>query len=131
MKIAMGPEPDQIQALMNGPADTPVVMVNLLRFKQQADAPGEKISGQEAYGRYAARMREIVETSGGRFLWAGRVDSHVVGRSDTDFDVIALVEYPSRAAFAKITTTPEFREISAHRSAGLEGQWLIAATSVS
>ena len=130
MRIALAPEPDQIQELMDGPADTPVVMVNLLRFKEQADLPGEEISGQEAYARYAARMRELVEASGGRFLWAGRVDSHVVGRSDTDFDVIGLVEYPSRAAFARIMSTPEFREISAHRSAGLEGQWLIAATPV-
>lgn len=65
MKLAMGPEPDQIQELMRGPADTPVVMVNLLRFKKSADTPGEDIPGADAYRRYADRMRRIVEAAGG------------------------------------------------------------------
>ncbi len=129
MEIALGPTPDQIEELMKGPADTPVVMVNLLRFKERADAPGEEISGQEAYGRYAERMRKIVESAGGRFIWAGRADSQVIGRSDAPFDVIALVEYPSREAFLKIVSNPEVHEIGSHRAAGLEGQWLIATTA--
>lgn len=128
MKIAMGPEADQIKELMEGPKDTPVVMVNLLRFNKTADVPGEEISGMESYMRYAEPMRKLVESHGGRFIWSGSVDSHVVGRSDVDFEVVALVEYPSREVFAKITTTPEFQEISVHRTNGLEGQWLIAAT---
>jgi len=81
---------------MAGPADQPVVMVNLLRFKPRADAPDEGISGEEAYRRYAEPMRTFVESRGGRFLW---IDAHV-------------------------------QEIGAHRAAGLESQWLIAATTV-
>lgn len=129
MKIAVVPEPDQIEELMRGPADTPVVMVNLLRFKQRADVPGEDVSGEEAYRRYADRMQRIVEAAGGRFIWGGRVDSQVLGRSDVAFDVIGLVEYPSRQAFLQIVSSPEVQEISTHRAQGLEGQWLIAATS--
>ncbi|MEE9279045.1 MAG: DUF1330 domain-containing protein [Myxococcota bacterium] len=128
MKLAMGPEPDQIEELMSGPADTPVVMVNLLRFKERADVPGEDIPGAESYLRYAARMRRIVEGAGGRFIWSGRVDSQVIGRSDVPFDVIGLVEYPSREAFLATASSPEVREIGGHRAAGLEGQWLIATT---
>ena len=126
MKIAQTPEPDQIQELMRGPADTPVVMLNLLRFKKRAE--GEEGSGREAYLRYAVQMRKVVEAGGGRFIWAGRADSQVIGRSDVDFDVIALVEYPSREAFLKIASSSEVREIGVHRTAGLEGQWLIAST---
>ncbi len=128
MKLAMGPEPDQIEELMKGPADTPVVMVNLLRFKERAVTDAEDISGQESYMRYASRMRQIVEAAGGRFIWSGRVDSQVIGRSDHDFDVIALVEYPSREAFLKLVSSPEVGKIGGHRAAGLEGQWLIATT---
>ena len=131
MKIAVGPERDQIEELMSGPADTPVVMVNLLRFKERADAPGEDVSGEESYRRYATRMRAIVEAAGGRFIWGGRVDAQVIGRSDVRFDVIALVEYPSREAFLRIASSDEVREIGAHRAAGLEGQWLIATTQTS
>ena len=129
MEIALGPEAGQFEELMRGPADTPVVMLNLLKFKQRAETPGEDISGQEAYGRYAAEMRKVVEEAGGRFIWAGRVDSQVIGRSDVDFDVAALVEYPSREAFLKIATSPKVAEIGVHRAQGLAGQWLLATTA--
>ena len=131
MKLALGPEPDQIEELMKGPADTPVVMLNLLRFRERAEVKDEDIPGEQSYGRYAERMRKIVESNGGRFIWAGRVDSQLIGRSDVPFDIAALVEYPSRKAFLQIMSSVEVREIGGHRSAGLEGQWLIATTTTS
>ncbi len=129
MRIAQYPTPAQIQELLAGPPDVPVVMVNLLRFKERADAPDETLAGVEAYRLYGEPMRRIVEERGGRFLWMGRVDSVVIGASDTPFDAIALVEYPSRRAFVEIVNDPRVREIGAHRAAGLEGQWLIATTA--
>jgi uncharacterized protein (DUF1330 family) len=128
MQLAQYPTPEQIQQLLAGPADTPVVMVNLLRFKDRADAPDEGVAGVEAYRRYGEPMRKLVEERGGRFLWMGRVDSFVIGASDTPFDVVALMEYPSRRAFVEIVNDPRVRELGAHRAAGLEGQWLIATT---
>ena len=74
-------------------------------------------------------MRGVVEERGGRLLWMGRVDSFVVGASDAAFHAVALVEYPSRRAFVEIVNDPRVREIGVHRTAGLEGQWLIAATA--
>lgn len=129
MLIAQYPTPEQIQELLRGPADVPVVMVNLLRFKERASAPDEGASGVEAYRRYGEPMRRIVESRGGRFLWMGRIDSFVIGASDTSFDAVALVEYPSRRVFVEIVNDPRVREIGAHRAAGLEGQWLIATTA--
>ena len=46
----IAPEPEQIQELLEGPAEGPVVMVNLLRFKKEADAPDEGLTGEQAYG---------------------------------------------------------------------------------
>ena len=128
MKIAQGPEPAQIQELMAGPADTPVVMVNLLSFKDRADGGNEAMSGQESYGKYAERMQKFVESKGGRFLFAGRVDSMVIGESDADFQVVALVEYPSRKAFLEIASSAHVQEIGKDRTKGLAGQWLIATS---
>jgi len=127
--MAIYPAPEQIQHLLTGPADRPVVMVNLLRFKPRADAPDEGLSGEEAYRRYADAMRTIVESRGGRFLWVGRVDSQVIGTGGEGFQMIGLVEYPSRQAFLAVATDPEVQEIGVHRAAGLESQWLIAATT--
>jgi len=129
MKISQYPEPEQIKTLLEGPADTPVVMVNLLSFKDRADGGNEGMSGVESYRLYGEKMREFVESKGGRFIWSGRVDSMVIGESDADFEVIALVEYPSRKAFVEIATSAHVREIGEDRAKGLEGQWLIATTS--
>ncbi len=126
--MAIYPTPEQFQELMKGPQDQPVVMLNLLRFKPRADASHEGDSGQEAYMRYGVEMRKFVESKGGRFIWSGRVDSQVIGEGGEEFDVVALVEYPSRAEFIKIVSDPYVEEIGQHRAAGLEMQWLIATT---
>ena len=131
MKIAQTPRPEQIQELMKGPQDTPVVMVNLLSFKKAADGDNEGMSGQESYMRYGGNMRKFVESKGGRFIWSGRVDSMLIGDSDVDFQVVALVEYPSRKAFLEIAMSPHVAEIGKDRKMGLAGQWLIATTEVS
>ena len=127
--IALYPTQEQIQTLTRGPADQPVVMVNLLTFKPAADAPDEGVSGEEAYRRYAEKMRAFVESKGGRFIWIGRVDSQVIGTGGEGFHMIGLVEYPSRQAFLAIATDPHVDEIAVHRTAGLESQWLLAATT--
>jgi uncharacterized protein (DUF1330 family) len=126
--IALYPTPEQIQALLSGPADQPVVMVNLLRFKRMADAPNDSVSGEESYRRYAQKMIAYVESKGGRVIWSGRVDSQVIGDGGEVFHMVGLVEYPSRKVFVEIATDPYVQEIGLHRASGLEGQWLLAAT---
>jgi uncharacterized protein (DUF1330 family) len=128
--MAIYPTAEQLQELLTGPADQPVVMVNLLRFKRRATASAEDArSGEEAYMAYARRMREVVESHGGRFLWSGHVDSVVIGDADAEFHVIGLVEYPSRQKFVEIATSDRVRDIGGDRTAGLESQWLLATTA--
>ena len=120
MQISLYPTQEQIHALLADPAETPVVMLNLLRFK-----PG----GEAAYRRYAAAMRKLVEGRGGRFLWSGRVTAQVVGAGGEGFEIVGLVEYPSRKVFVEIATSKEVAAIGVHRTEGLEGQWLLASTA--
>jgi len=127
MNLAVYPNPSQIEALLAAPDDGPVVMVNLLRFKPRADAPDEDASGEEAYARYSVQMLDFIAARGARVIWTGKVESQVMGSGGESFETIALVEYPSRRAFFEIATHDHVREIGAHRAAGLEGQWLIAA----
>jgi len=124
------PTPEQIQTLLTGPADQPVVMVNLLRFKPTADAQAGNVTGAEAYARYAAAMRAIIEAEGGRFVWQGRVDSVVIGDNVEELHMIGLVEYPSRQKFLEIATSDRVREVGSDRTAGLDSQWLIATTAI-
>ena len=127
--IALYPEKEQIERLLAGAPERPVVMLNLLRFKERAGAPDEGLTGEAAYQRYADEMVPLVERRGGRVIWTGRVDSQVIGKSAEGFHMAALVEYPSRKAFVEIATSPEVAAIGVHRAAGLEGQWLLATTT--
>jgi uncharacterized protein (DUF1330 family) len=127
--VSLYPTPEQIQTLLTGPAEGPVVMVNLLRFKPTADAPDAGVSGEESYRRYANQMIAFVESKGGRVIWSGRIDSQVLGGGGEGFHMIGLMEYPSRQAFLEIANDPYVHEIAVHRTAGLEGQWLLAATA--
>jgi len=57
------------------------------------------------------------------------VDGQVIGDGADGFHVAALMEYPSRQVFVEIATSPEVAKFGVHRTAGLEGQWLLATTT--
>jgi uncharacterized protein (DUF1330 family) len=133
MKVenAVYPNSQRVAALMSDSSPGAIVMLNLLKFRAKAVyADGRKtdLTGAQAYNLYAEKMRTIVEREGGKFLFAGDIKSLVIGEVEDMWDIAALVEYPSSAAFAKIATSPEVSEIGVHRAAGLEGQLLIRVT---
>lgn len=128
------PTVEQLQPLAVAADDGPICMLNLLRFRpraEYADGRAEDISGRAAYLRYAAAMRAIVEAAGGRFLFMGRVAAVVIGQVEDAWDDVGIVEYPSRAAFHRIATSPEVQAIGVHREAGLAGQLLILTSAFS
>lgn len=127
--IALLPTPDDLTRVAETYPDRPVVMVNLLHFRERAIGLDQDSSGEDAYQIYANGVLRVVREIGGRVLWAGRVDAQVVGSSEPRFDEIALVEYPNGAAFFSLATDPRTLEILSYRTAGLEGQWLLASST--
>ena len=125
--MALYPNPEQLQAFLEEDDGCPVVMVNLLRFHERAGAPDDGLSGEAAYRRYSDRMLEFIATRGAKVLYSGHLRNQVIGEGGDGFHMIALVEYPSRQEFVEIASHPYVREIGVHRTAGLEGQWLLAA----
>ena len=77
---------------------------------------------------YGVPMQRIVAQGGGRLVFSGQVRSLVIGNVDELWDMVALMEYPSAAEFARIVASPEVAEIGIHRAAGLAGQLLIATS---
>jgi uncharacterized protein (DUF1330 family) len=135
MKVenAVYPAADGIQAVTRDSSSAKIAMLNLLKFRSKAvykDGRPDDISGREAYQRYSNAMTKIVEREGGKILFAGRIEGVVIGEIEGVWDVAAIMEYPSRAAFQRIVTLPEVNEISVHREAGLEGQLLIMTESI-
>jgi uncharacterized protein (DUF1330 family) len=122
------PTREQIQDLVSSDHEGPVVMLNLLRFRDQSnDGAG---SGRDSYGRYGDSVRSLLEAAGGRVLWQGRADSVVIGDEADAWDAVILVEYPSRARFLDMVSKPDYQEVSSHRTNALVDSRLIACTEV-
>jgi hypothetical protein len=45
--------------------------------------------------RYAKAMRYVVETEGGSFVFAGCIDSQVIGEGGEGFQFVSIMRYPS------------------------------------
>ncbi len=87
----------------------PVVMLNLLRFRPEG--------GQRRYGEYGAAVAPLLEKVGGRIVFAGEPATALLG--DDSWDLVALVEYPSRNAFLEMISSPEYGEIGHLRTEAL------------
>jgi uncharacterized protein (DUF1330 family) len=87
----------------------PVVMLNLLAFKPDG--------GQERYMEYGAAVAPLLEKAGGRIVWAGAPDSALLG--DDSWDLVALVEYPTRQAFLEMIGSAEYQAIAHLRTEAL------------
>lgn len=127
------PDMEQLLPLMQDPTPGPIAMVNLLKFRDKAqyeDGRPDDISGREAYLRYVVEMVPIVRAAGGRFLFSGDVRQLVIGEVEELWDAVGIAEYPSRAEFHRIATSPEVQAIGIHREAGLAGQLLILTTDL-
>lgn len=114
----MSPQPPQaeqlnpvaIDELRERADEGPVVMLNLLDFKPAG--------GAERYGEYAAAMAPLLEGVGGRVIYAGAASAAVIGPSK--WDVVALVEYPTRGAFLEMISSPEYLAVVHLRTEALE-----------
>ena len=122
---AVYPPHEQAMEFFGGAEDGPFVMVNLLKFKakaEYADGSDAHLTGAEAYARYAAEVRKLVEGLGGRIRYGGHVTGLLIGEVEELWDMVALAEYPSLAAFQQMAMSPQMHAIEHHRIAGLAGQ---------
>jgi uncharacterized protein (DUF1330 family) len=123
---AITPNKQQFIELMEAPDEVPVVMLNLLKFKEKADGAGG--SGESEYNKYGLEVVQMVEARGGKVLWMGRADQILIGDPEETWDAVALVQYPSRKDFIEMVSSPEYDSAHEHRESGLERTVLIACT---
>jgi uncharacterized protein (DUF1330 family) len=116
------PSADHIAALAARPADAPVVMINLLKFKAQG--------GRERYQRYGREVAPHLERVGATVRYAGTAPALVIGDGEKPWwDAILVVEYPTPQAFLDMVMTPEYARVHEHRAAALERGDLIATSA--
>ncbi|MEM8560822.1 MAG: DUF1330 domain-containing protein [Pseudomonadota bacterium] len=112
------------------PPDQPVVMLNLLKFRDRARYPQnsdyEPCSGVEAFARYGQAVLPMITRGGGREIWQGQQAAMLIGPQDKQWHLAVLVEYPSSGAFLDMVSSDEYQQIVVHRVAALEDARLIA-----
>jgi uncharacterized protein (DUF1330 family) len=109
------PDDDTFVALAGLPDGNPVVMLNLLEFADD---------GGESYRQYGAIAMPQIEKRGGRILYTGVPLTDEGGGGH--WDVVILVEYPSRAAFLDMMADPDYKKGLPFRAAGLKRTVLYA-----
>jgi uncharacterized protein (DUF1330 family) len=119
------------------PGTGPVVMLNLLRFRDVADyshapglAPEGATSGREAYARYMREMQPLLEASGGAVLFSGSASGFLIGPADETWDHVLLVRQASKASFLAFASDPAAQAITVHRSAAISDSRLLPLNEV-
>jgi uncharacterized protein (DUF1330 family) len=126
-ETAMGVDLLDIEGLEAMEHQGPIVMVNLMRFYQRSlDGDGDG-SGWDAYLRYSALTVPMIKARGGTLLWTGDAKAIALGPQDGNrWDYLALVYYPSVAAFMEMMTSADYENLcDPHRRNGCAAHSII------
>jgi hypothetical protein len=93
-----GPTQAAGAALFRRNISGPIVMLNVLQFREYADysgtpqlAPSTPITGRAAFGIYIAHTRPSLQRSGGELLLLANAGPWFIGPSDEHWDMAMLV----------------------------------------
>lgn len=110
----------------------PVVMLNLLRFRETADysghpglAPAMPISGAQAFDRYIEHTLPFLRESGGDVLFSGEGGPFLIGPPDERWDMAMLVRQASVASFLSFASHAGYLAGLGHRTAGVTDSRLL------
>ncbi|WCB95481.1 hypothetical protein DSM104299_04229 [Baekduia alba] len=91
----------------------PVTMLNLLKFTPDG--------GRDSYNKYATAILPFLEKVGGTVVHFGETATPLVAPpTDTPWDAVLLVRYPSRQAFSAMVADPEYQHITHLRTEALD-----------
>ncbi len=109
---ASGPErPNEegFAELVRRGAEGPVTMLNLLAFRPEG--------GRERYLEYGAAVTPLLEKAGARVVLQAEARPVLLGGDS--WDLVLLVEYPTRAAFLEMVGSDEYQAIAHLRTEAL------------
>jgi uncharacterized protein (DUF1330 family) len=119
------PSPANFAAFKDLPRDTPIHMLNLLRYRDLAEYPeghehaGKGWTGKDAYKEYGRTSGPIFTRVGGQILWRGRFEAMVTGPDGKRWDNGFIAQYPNAGAFFEMIKDPEYQKAVVNRTAAL------------
>jgi uncharacterized protein (DUF1330 family) len=114
---AVDPTGQDLKRFLADDPGGPVVMLNLLRFKE---------GGRPSYERYAEQIRPFLDAVGAKVLYLGDCAAPLVAPEGHDWDAVLLVRYPSRIVFSRMVADPDYQQITSLRTDALEAAVLQA-----
>jgi uncharacterized protein (DUF1330 family) len=109
------------------PRNTPINMLNLIRYRARALYPAghgyeaRGFSGAEAYAEYGRTSEPIFSRVGGKTIWRGKFEAMVTGPSGEGerWDLGFIAFYPSAGAFLAMVTDGDYKQAVVHRQAAV------------
>ena len=80
------PTEEQMAKIKTYPKDTPLVMINIIKFKDRTENGNE--TGKEAYARYFRNAKPFIARSNAKLIWKGVVATTVIGDPENEPDII-------------------------------------------
>jgi uncharacterized protein (DUF1330 family) len=123
--IYIDPSRENFDAFKALPRDTPINMLNLLRFNDVARYPnghshaGRGLSGEEAYAEYGRTSAPIFTRVGGSIIWRGAMETMVTGPTDKNWELAFIAAYPHAGAFLEMITDADYKQAVVHRQAAV------------
>lgn len=116
------------EILLGIPGNVPVVMLNLLKFRDVAvyKDGSAACSGREAYRLYSEFALGMLASIGAEVIFMGAVQGVLIAPPDESWDEVLLVRYPSVQAFMGMLASAEYRAATRHRTAALDDARLVA-----
>ena len=112
------PNDNQMAEFLEPGNDEPIYMVNLLKFKDEAEYPDKRetdLSGKEAYAIYTKEVQHHLAKVGGKGIFGAEVKRLMLGEVDELWDSVAIAKYPNRKAMLDMTMDLEYQKIHVHR----------------
>jgi hypothetical protein len=110
----------------------PVVMLNMLRFREIADytdspelAPDEPLSGEQAYRLYIKHTLPFLTASGGEMIFMGKGGTFLIGPPEECWDAVMLIKQNSVESFIAFESNAAYMAGIGHRTAAIEDSRLL------
>lgn len=126
MQKYLNAEKEQFVEFIKMPIDTPLQMLNLLKFKDKVEETG--ISGKEQYKNYMIAANPFFQKSNAKILFFGDAKYTVVGpKGELEWDKVLIVQYDKKEDFVNMVTNKDYP--SDMRTIALEDSRLIFCSS--
>ncbi len=96
----------QFKAFMELPVDTPLQMLNLLKFKETVAETGR--TGEAQYKAYMKAAMPFIQGSNAKVIFYGVPKFTVIGPEVLEWDKVLIVEYATKADFINMVTNPDY-----------------------